>query len=135
MVSGLTRACLGSRGSQSKLANIVYAAELARRHPDLLSVSVHPGVVETGLVTELTGWKKAAVYIPNWLMRNDIVPPEKGCHNQLWCAVGAGRDEIVNGGLYYPVGVLKNDKLDKTARSPELAGELWDWTEEVLAKC
>jgi NAD(P)-dependent dehydrogenase (short-subunit alcohol dehydrogenase family) len=38
---------------QSKLANILYAAELARRLPQITSVSVHPGVMMTGLVTGL----------------------------------------------------------------------------------
>ena len=111
---------------------MLYAAELARRHPSILSVSLHPGVVETGLVTSLTGWKKAAVYVPNLLLRNPIMQVEQGCHNQLWCAVGARRDEIVNGGIYYPVGVLGNDRLDNAAKSLELASELWDWTDEVL---
>jgi len=31
------------RYGQSKLANIVYAAELARRYPSIISISVHPG--------------------------------------------------------------------------------------------
>ncbi|KAK8088495.1 oxidoreductase [Apiospora hydei] len=41
------------RYCNSKLANLLYARELARRHPKLLCFSVHPGVVTTGLVTDL----------------------------------------------------------------------------------
>uniref|UniRef100_A0A8H7NQC1 Oxidoreductase n=1 Tax=Bionectria ochroleuca TaxID=29856 RepID=A0A8H7NQC1_BIOOC len=39
-----------TRYGQSKLANLVYAAELARRYPQILSVSVHPGFVATNLI-------------------------------------------------------------------------------------
>jgi hypothetical protein len=113
---------------------VVYAAELARRYPQIVSVSVHPGVVETGLVTELSTLKKVAVYLPNRLLGKRIVSPEEGCYNHLWCAVGARRADLVNGGLYYPVGVLSNDQLDATAKDPQLASKLWSWTQEVLDK-
>ena len=37
------------RYAASKAANILFAAELARRHPTLTSVSVHPGIIFTDL--------------------------------------------------------------------------------------
>ncbi|KAE8162388.1 hypothetical protein BDV40DRAFT_288529 [Aspergillus tamarii] len=48
---------LGSwrRYGQSKLANILYTRELARRYPAITAVSVHPGVITTGLLENL-GW-------------------------------------------------------------------------------
>ncbi|KAI1492398.1 oxidoreductase [Biscogniauxia mediterranea] len=99
--------------------NVMYATELARRHAEIMAVSVHPGVVNTDLVSTL--------------------PPagrpleEQGCFSQLWVAAGARRDELVNGGFYMPIGVLSNDKFDCTASSENLAGEIWKWTDEVLA--
>ncbi len=120
---------------QSKLANIVYAAELARRYPKIMCMSVHPGIVETGLVTDLPRWRKMAVYIPSFLMgKTPLLTPEQGCSSQIWCAAGAKREQLVNGAFYLPVGVLGNDKLDATAKSPELASRLWTWTQDVLAK-
>lgn len=47
-------------------------------------------------------------------------------------AVGMPKDEVVNGGFYRPVGVLSNQKLDKVAKSEDLAKELWEWTEAAL---
>ncbi|KAH6662919.1 retinol dehydrogenase [Plectosphaerella plurivora] len=44
------------RYSVSKIANVHYANELARRNPDLRVVSVHPGVVNTNL---LSGMKRS----------------------------------------------------------------------------
>ncbi|TVY83326.1 putative oxidoreductase [Lachnellula suecica] len=48
----------GIRYGQSKLANVVYAAELARRYPSITTVSIHPGVINTGLVTSLPYMRK-----------------------------------------------------------------------------
>ena len=48
------RECIPSnllrRYGQSKLGNILLANELARRHPQIMSNSVHPGVIKTELV-------------------------------------------------------------------------------------
>lgn len=78
-------------------------------------------------------WKKTfAVYVPNWLMGVTLLSPQQGCYSQLWCAAGAKRDELVNGAFYMPIGVLSNDKLDKVAKSHEVAEKLYSWTEEVL---
>jgi hypothetical protein len=43
-----------SRRSESHDPNIgdliiLFASELARRHPDILSIAVHPGAVDSGL--------------------------------------------------------------------------------------
>ncbi|KAI1442444.1 oxidoreductase [Annulohypoxylon stygium] len=119
---------------QSKLANILYAAEVARRYPSIKTVSVHPGVVATDLVNNLPTMRKAMVYGTNWLMGIKIVDEKKGRLSQLWVAAGASRNELVNGAYYMPVGVLSNDKLDKIAKSEELARELWLYTESALSK-
>jgi len=37
------------RYGQSKLANLLYSGELARRYPEIRCVAVHPGAVATGL--------------------------------------------------------------------------------------
>ena len=117
------------RYGQSKLANLLYAAELARRYPGILSVSVHPGVVETkarkqlGLVDTMVG------FLAN--MNLKTVQPSEGVWNQLW-AVGADKDKIVSGTYYEPVGVP--GKLEREAGNVKLAGQLWDWTEKELAR-
>jgi hypothetical protein len=118
--------------SQSKLANLVYAAELARRYPGILTVSLHPGPATTGLVNNLRISTKAVTYALNWLQGTPLLTPEKACLNQLWAAAGAERSTLVNGAFYMPVGVLSNNKLDKVASSEEFARELWRWTNDVL---
>ena len=117
------------RYCQSKLANIVYAAELARRYPAITSVSVHPGVVQTDLVGDLGFVDKLLVYLSNM---GQMLQPEDGALSQVFVAAAANKGDIVNGGFYMPVGVLSNTKLDKVAKSKELGAELWEWTEKAL---
>ncbi|KAK9319817.1 hypothetical protein V1517DRAFT_331321 [Lipomyces orientalis] len=117
------------RYGQSKLANLMYAKELARRYPAILAVSVHPGVVQTELVTSLPLLKKVFVHVTNALMRVPLMDPERGAYSQLWLT-GADREKLVSGAYYKPVGVLT--QADATAESEKLASKLWDWTQDVL---
>lgn len=39
-----------SRNSHLKLANVLFAKELGRRHPSIKSIAVHPGRVKTNLM-------------------------------------------------------------------------------------
>lgn len=119
---------------QSKLANIMYAAEVARRYPNIKAVSVHPGVVSTDLVQGLPPMRRIFVLSTNRLLGGELWDEKKGRLSQLWVAAGAKREQLVNGAYYMPVGVLSNDKLDKTAKDEALARELWSWTNDVLAK-
>ncbi|KAL4916490.1 retinol dehydrogenase 11 [Aspergillus aurantiobrunneus] len=115
------------RYGQSKLANLLYASELARRHPALTSISLTPGVVNTGLVENLGRFNRAFVWATNF---GNLMGPEEGAHNQLWAATTA-KTNLVNGRFYEPVGVLSG-KLDKAAKDEALARRLWEWTEEAL---
>ena len=42
--------------ADSKLANVLFARELARRHPRILANSLHPGVSMTGIFREAPSW-------------------------------------------------------------------------------
>ena len=117
------------RYGQSKLANIVYAAALARQYPKITSVSLHPGVVKTDLVGNLSFGDKAFVYVGNF---GNVVTPEEGVLNQLWAAAGAKKGDLENGAYYMPIGIQSNSKLDKTGKDPKFAAKLWEWTENEL---
>lgn len=69
-----------------------------------------------------------------WFLGVSIMEEKQGRLSQLWAAAGAKKDELVNGGFYMPIGRLSDDRLDKTAKSPELGSELWTYTQDVLAK-
>ncbi|KAL7928344.1 NAD(P)-binding protein [Trichoderma chlorosporum] len=109
------------RYGQSKFANIVFAAELGRRFPKLMAVSVHPGVVKTDLVNTLSFADSAFLHIANLIQGVSILTPEEGVLNQFRA-------------YYKPVGVLSNSDInkDKAAKNEELSKKLWTWTMEIL---
>jgi len=121
-----------TRYGASKAANIMFAAELARRYPSLTSVSLHPGIIKTDL------------YIPNqqtnFIVRygSMILGPlifqnvQSGALNQLWAAAGVDKADLINGAYYTPVG--KVIKGNKWANDADAAKKLWEWTETELAK-
>ncbi|MCJ1380663.1 hypothetical protein MMC17_003771 [Xylographa soralifera] len=119
---------LGSwiRYGQSKLANILFASELARRYPSITTASVHPGVINTGLVTSLGFVASAFVRVTNPF---SMVTPQQGVYNSLW-ATTTKREDLISGEFYVPVGVPGTH--DKESKSEKLAGELWEWTEKEL---
>jgi NAD(P)-dependent dehydrogenase (short-subunit alcohol dehydrogenase family) len=124
-----------TRYGQSKLANILYASALAKRHPEILSVSLHPGVVETPIVETMGLVNRTLLYVAQWMQGNKVLTPEEGSWNTVWAACVAERSEVRNGGFYMPVGVDGWDSvLDQTARDEKLADQLWEWTLQALEK-
>ncbi|KAI4954018.1 hypothetical protein J4E91_001727 [Alternaria rosae] len=132
----MSRMMLGAwiRYGQSKLANILFAAELARRHPELTSVAIHPGLVKTPMNTEMASWSKTFVNVTSRMSGEKWLEPHEGVLNQLWCAAGAEKGVLRDGGYYTPGGVDSTEKLTAEARDEDLAGRLWKWTEKVLLK-
>lgn len=114
-----------ARYGQSKLANVLYAAELARRYPSITSVSLHPGVVNTDIIGRLKPDEKELVYSSCKV----IVEPEEGVYNTCWCATSK-QNGIKNGELYLPVG--QPGEHTKDSSDKDLAARLWTWTQEQL---
>lgn len=68
---------------QSKLANLIYARELAKRFPSITTVSVHPGVVATAMLAGLKTSSMAFIAIENWFKGVSQVNEEEGVLNQV----------------------------------------------------
>ena len=117
------------RYGQSKLANLLYASELARRYPSITTVSVHPGIVDTGLVNGLNRANRLLIFASN---AGKVLKTDQGVLNQVWAAAGARKSQLVNGAYYMPIGVMSNGKLKGAAISQELKRKLWNWTEKQL---
>ncbi|KAM7217200.1 hypothetical protein V8F06_007383 [Rhypophila decipiens] len=98
----------------------------------ILSLSIHPGVVSTGLVNDLPWADKALIYASQM---GNLLTPEEGIQNNLW-AITAPRDAIVPGAYYEPVGKLWSEcwsrQIDK--KDPDLGRKMWEWTEEQLQR-
>ena len=115
------------RYAQSKLANLLYGRELAKRYPEILTLVADPGPSNTGLVTSLGWLDKMIVYLGNW---NKFLDDDQGHWNQVWL-VGVSKDEAKSGEMYEPVGVLSKSYTEYCL-DEKLAARLWDWTEEQL---
>ncbi len=121
-----------TRYGHSKLANTLFARELAAHHPELKVTAIHPGPVETNLGRYLM--------VDSPILRSLLQPilrmlltntPDVGVRNQMWAAV-APPDTVVSGEYYIPVGRVGVGYGTGLARDKELARQLWEWTEQEL---
>jgi NAD(P)-dependent dehydrogenase (short-subunit alcohol dehydrogenase family) len=119
------------RYGASKAANILFASELARRHPELLSVAIHPGAVNSNLYTHAkstsAAMKQALGFTTSCFFRN--IP--SGAFNSLWAASTA-RENLINGSYYTPVGYRCSGIA--IVQDADVARRLWDWTEAQIAE-
>ncbi|KAF6838778.1 retinol dehydrogenase [Colletotrichum plurivorum] len=116
-----------ARYGGSKLANIHHARALARRHPELRCIAVHPGAVATNLTSgPIASWPLLGplISIGTWLIATSV---HNGAKNQLWAATSP---EAKSGVFYWPVGV--EGRESKLAKDDELMEKLWEWTEKEL---
>jgi len=128
----LKTASIGSMGGwarygQSKLANILYAKELAKKYPQLTVTAIHPGIVKTNLATTMkeTSWLgalMATLFLP--LVTVNV---QTGTLNQLW---GSVSKNVVSGTYYEPIGLT--GKGSPLTEDEALAKRLWEWTEKEL---
>jgi NAD(P)-dependent dehydrogenase (short-subunit alcohol dehydrogenase family) len=116
------------RYGQSKLANILYSAELARRYPSITFASVHPGVIKTGLVTGLSGFNRYFTEATTYFSQ---IPIEEGAKNQLWAA-SVDKSKIVSGEYYQPVGQPGGHTA--ASQDAKLREDLYAWTEKVTSR-
>jgi NAD(P)-dependent dehydrogenase (short-subunit alcohol dehydrogenase family) len=118
-----------ARYGASKAANIMFAAELARRYPALTSVSLHPGMIKTELYapnSEVNPILKYGSQVIGPLFFQSIAA---GALNSLWLAAGAHKEELKNGAYYTPVGKLQSNAW---ASNADAGRKLWEWTEQEL---
>jgi len=111
--------------SQSKLANILFTSELAKRleGTGVTATCLHPGVVRTGFArkgpTFFRIFFKAA-----WLF---LLTPERGADTAVWLA---SSPEVAGAsGGYYVKRRLR--KPSKAAQDPETAAKLWRMSEKL----
>jgi retinol dehydrogenase 12 len=118
---------------QSKLANVLHARELAKRYPDILATSIHPGRITTNLTNTMfegNGFNGKFQKVMDSLMGPLTV--QEGALTQIWAATWK-REEVKNGTYYMPIG--KVSAGSGKSRNAELATKLWEWTEaELVAK-
>ncbi|CAG8157764.1 unnamed protein product [Penicillium salamii] len=122
----LLNASTWTRYGASKSANILFASELARRYPELTSVAVHPGAVDSGLYGHTKDLSSMMNYSLTALGSMFFRTVASGALTSLWAA-GSPKDRLENGAYYTPVGYRSNGTA--VVQNAELAKRLWNWTE------
>lgn len=117
-----------SKYTQSKLANVIYARQVALHYPSLVSISIHPEDVMTELFAKgLEGGGPELAYLVKEIAPKVAVSVEEGAKNGLWAATA---EEVESGRYYEPVGVV--GKGSELSKDPEMGRKLWEWTEKEL---
>jgi WW domain-containing oxidoreductase len=113
---------------QSKLANMLFARQLAKRFEGTrrTAVAVHPGVIATNLFRHMGGPARVAMGIAKPLFLKTI---PQGAATQVWAAV---RPEVRrhNGAYLADCNVARSSGHGRDAA---LAERLWDETERIVA--
>ena len=114
---------------QSKIANILFAKELAARFSGTKKTAnaLHPGVIKTNLARHMNPFAVVVFSMANPLFLKSI--PE-GAATETYLAANPGAAQF-NGEYFSDCNVAK-PRAD--ARDPELAKKLWAKTEEIVAK-
>ena len=125
---------------QSKLANLLFSAELARRAAaagsDLVSVAAHPGLASTELATSMARSRRNPIMSAGSAFYNRVIAQSaaRGALPQLHAATAPG----VRGGEYYGPDGFREMRghparagRTRAARDERTAAALWDRTAEL----
>jgi len=123
---------------QSKLANLIFSAELARRAAaagsPLISIGAHPGVAATNLFDSMLPPIPGLASLTRLGMRIVVNSEADGALSQLY---GATMPDVENGDYLGPEGLrgmrgpVTRCGRSQSARDPELARELWELSVEM----
>ena len=108
----------------SKLCNILFTRELARRAPELRANCFHPGVVRTGFGKNENGLFRVLATIGGPFLRS----PQRGARSLVWLALSpqaAGLD----GAYVYDENV---SQPDAQAQDETLAEGLWEQSAQLV---
>jgi WW domain-containing oxidoreductase len=113
---------------QSKLANLLFARELAKRLPHVgqRANAVHPGVIATNLTRSLPGWAQAGFRALAPLALKSV---EEGAATQCYVAVHPGA--IATGEYFIDCNIAVSSPA---GRDPALAARLWAASERIVGE-
>lgn len=108
----------------SKLCNILFTRELAKRAPELHANCFHPGVVRTGFGKNDNGVWKILTTLGGPFFRS----PKRGAKSLVWLAVSHGASEL--DGEY--VVDEKVQSPSAQAQDDTLAADLWERSAQLV---
>lgn len=114
---------------QSKIANLLFAKELARRFQGSkkTAYAIHPGVIPTNLGRHMNPIAMAIFGLSKHLFLKSI---EQGSATQCYTSVSS--EVVKNSGSYFADCNVAKPRID--AENSELAKKLWDVSEQIVSK-
>lgn len=111
--------------AQTKLANVLFTKELARRleGSGVTANALHPGTVATGLFGRFLGLPKWLRFLSDWIGKS----PEKGAETSIYLATSPDVKETA--GEYFKN--CKPTRCNPIADDREIAKRLWEVSEEL----
>jgi retinol dehydrogenase-12 len=132
--------------AQSKLANLLFARELAARleGTGVTTYSCHPGVIKSELTRYMAAAMEDELKDAGWLQRKiqmalggffelAMMEVADGALTQLHLAT-ANASDLVNGGNYHPIGRYMGDHTHPQASNETLQKLLWTESERLIAE-
>ncbi len=123
---------------RSKLANLLFAAELQRRATAsgsrLTSTAAHPGISGTNLIASRDGMGATPLIgtLTQWVVRAIFPNPDQGAEAILYAATDAAPGSYSGPtGFRETRGPVGEAKLSPWAQDETLAGLLWERSEEL----
>jgi len=115
----------GAAYLQSKLANILFTRELARRHPDVVSSAIHPGTVDSNFTD--TADDVTREFFAGASERGELVTPAQAADTLLWLASDL-ENALPSGGYF---SERQRIEPSASAQDPASAERLWNICEEL----
>jgi NAD(P)-dependent dehydrogenase (short-subunit alcohol dehydrogenase family) len=109
----------------SKLCNILFTRELARRAPELNANCFHPGVVRTGFAKNEKGIWKVIATLGGPFLRS----PERGAHSLVWLALSDDAAALAGKYVEDEQVVAPSDQ----AQDDNLARRLWEESAQLVS--
>ncbi len=114
--------------ARSKLANVIFTAEWARRYPEVAAYSLHPGGVATDIAT------KSSIWYIDWgwkLVTPFLRSPARGAATSVYLATVP--EVPAPSGAYFNQ-FQKPGVTSGAVKDPELAKKLWVYSEEATGE-
>ena len=111
---------------QSKLANVLFTREHARRYPEIEAYCLHPGMVRTRIGNKRTNWLVSTVWS---LLRPFIRSLDQGAQTSIYLA--SAENIPAENGQYFDQN-RQARRPSELALDDALAQELWERTEQLI---
>jgi NAD(P)-dependent dehydrogenase (short-subunit alcohol dehydrogenase family) len=115
--------------AQTKLANILFSKELARRYPNHPVYAVHPGLVRTNVTSNMPWIRQTLNHMFAWFVASLQKIPSQGAYSNVLCAAGP-LEQLPPSGSY--IFNCQAQATTKAADSPQDAKRLWTVSDKLV---